>query len=369
MRILFTTVPVFGHLLPMVPLAIAARDAGHDVLVASGVDIELECKRLGLPFAQVGPSVAESTAVHRPDVRPDATPAERVAADVAHLFVPAARLRAEDLLPLAMHWRPDLVVHEPSEMAGAIAAACTGARHAVHGLGLWSPGFWSLFEPGFADLAQRWRVRPESFLDAVYLDPFPQALQPGGPVDFTRVLALRPDAPPDDVTVLDLPGDAVYLTLGTIFNGAHDVFRTVLSGLTTLPHNVIVTAGPGADPALLGDWPSRVRITDFVPQERLLPHCRLVISHGGAGSVVGALRHGLPQLVVPRGADNTFNAAAVRGAGAGLSLDQDELTPEAVADTVTRLLTQPSFAAAARRVAAEIAEMPTPADVLTRLLH
>ena len=136
MRILFTTVPVLGHLLPMVPLAVAARRAGHDVLVASGVDVELECKRLGLPFTQVGPSVAESTATHRPDTRPDALPAERIAADIAHLFVPAARRRAEDLVPLAMHWRPDLVVHEPSELAGAIAAACTGARHAVHGLGL-----------------------------------------------------------------------------------------------------------------------------------------------------------------------------------------------------------------------------------------
>ena len=369
MRILFTTVPVLGHFLPMVPLAVAARAAGHDVLVASGVDIELAAKRLGLPFVQVGPSVAESTAVHRPDVRPDATPQERIAADVEHLFVPAAERRAEDLLPFVMDRRPDLVVHEPSELAGAIAAASTGARHAVAGLGLWSPEFWSLFERGFSRMGERWWVRPESFLEAVYLDPFPRALQPDGPAGFTRVQPVRPVAPPDDATMLDLPDGAVYLTLGTVFNDAPEVFRTVLSGLVELPHDVVVTAGPGADPARLGDWPSRVRITDFVPQERLLPHCRLVISHGGAGSVVGALRHGLPQLVLPRGADNTFNAAAVAGAGAGLSLAPAELTPESVAAAVTRLLTEPAFASAAGRVAAEIAAMPAPADVLTRLLH
>ncbi|WP_367115190.1 hypothetical protein [Actinophytocola sp.] len=29
------------------------------------------------------------------------------------------------MVPLATHWRPDLVVHEPSEFAGALAAACT----------------------------------------------------------------------------------------------------------------------------------------------------------------------------------------------------------------------------------------------------
>lgn len=367
MRILFTTVPVLGHLLPMVPLAAAARAAGHDVLVASGVDVELTCKRLVLPFTQVGPSHAEATAAHRPDGRPDATPEERIAADIANFFVPAAERRAEDLVPLATHWRPDLVVHEPSELAGAIAAACTGAQHAVHGLGMWAAGVWSMLEPGFARLAQRWQVRPESFLDAVYLDPFPRALQPDGPADFHRIQPIRPVPPPDQVAPLDLPRDAVYLTLGTIFNDAPDVFTAVLEGLVTLPYHVIVTTGPGVDPARLGNWPARVWITDYVPQARVLPRSRLVIDHGGAGTVLGALRNGLPQLVLPRGADNFHNAAAVRAAGAGLSLDPDEVSPESVATAVTMLLTEPSFTAAARRVAEQIHAMPTPDEVLSRL--
>ena len=42
-------------------------------------------------------------------------------------------------MPLAEEWRPDLVVHEVSELAGAIAAARTGARHVVHGITLMPP--------------------------------------------------------------------------------------------------------------------------------------------------------------------------------------------------------------------------------------
>ena len=38
-RILFTTWPAFGHLLPMLPLARAARAAGHDVVISSGSDL------------------------------------------------------------------------------------------------------------------------------------------------------------------------------------------------------------------------------------------------------------------------------------------------------------------------------------------
>lgn len=35
MRLLFTTAPLRGHLFPLVPLAWAARAAGHEVLVAT----------------------------------------------------------------------------------------------------------------------------------------------------------------------------------------------------------------------------------------------------------------------------------------------------------------------------------------------
>lgn len=36
MRIMFVAAPLQGHVLPLIPLAAACRDAGHDVIVASG---------------------------------------------------------------------------------------------------------------------------------------------------------------------------------------------------------------------------------------------------------------------------------------------------------------------------------------------
>ena len=39
MRILFSSWPAYGHLLPMLPLARAARRAGHDDLISSGSDV------------------------------------------------------------------------------------------------------------------------------------------------------------------------------------------------------------------------------------------------------------------------------------------------------------------------------------------
>jgi UDP:flavonoid glycosyltransferase YjiC (YdhE family) len=368
MRILFSTMPAFGHFLPMTPLVEAARRAGHEVAVASAVDLEVEVKRFGVEFWQVGPSIAEIVGDHSLGEPDDLTPEERIARDVELFFVPSAIARAEDLVPRAQAWQPDLVVHEPTEMAAAVAATVTGARHVVHGLGIWPKEIVSLFVPGFAALSAAWSVA-DGHLDARYLDILPPAL--GAQDGFANVLPLRPTAPPTPLTgAPDMPTvhpNTVYLTLGTVFNDAPEVFRETLDGLAKLPVNVFVTAGPNADPARIGTWPSHVRVTDFVPQELVLPHSQVVIHHGGAGTMLGSLRHGLPQLILPRGADNFHNAAMAQSAGVALSLTPDEVSAQAVADAVTLLLTEPGFAAKALAVREEIAAMPSPDDVLTQL--
>ena len=49
MRVLISTWPAHGHLLPILPLARAAQRAGHEVVVASGAEGVAEARRRGLP--------------------------------------------------------------------------------------------------------------------------------------------------------------------------------------------------------------------------------------------------------------------------------------------------------------------------------
>ena len=67
-------------------------------------------------------------------------------------------------------------------------------------------------------------------------------------------------------------------------------------------------------------------------------------------------------------ADQFANAEAARRAGVGLVLDGAEVTAPAVTAAATRLLTDPSYAAAARRAQAEIAAMPTADEALVALI-
>ena len=96
---------------------------------------------------------------------------------------------------------------------------------------------------------------------------------------------------------------------------------------------------------------------------------RLVCAENGHGKghiKVGGVACG-PCWELAIRADQFRNAAAVEASGAGLRLVGEDATPDAIAAAVGRLLAEASYAAAARRLAAEIAAMPSPDDVAARL--
>jgi UDP:flavonoid glycosyltransferase YjiC (YdhE family) len=381
MRMLFTSCPSYGHVNPMLPLARQAQRAGHEVAFATGAELVPEIKRRGFDAWLVAPSRAETDAsVRAAHLDLETLPLEqRLPLQVQGVFVESAAKRAIELVPRAQQWKPDIIVHEFGELAGALAAAHTGARHVVHGLGLTpSIQMWEgLFEPGFKRLCCEWQVPEltEGLRAATYLDVWPPSLRTDEKPAWQRIQPLRPaagePAPGERLpaALAALPYlQTIHLTLGTIFHEAPDVLETAIAGLRELPVNLVITSGPGSDPARFGPQPPHVLIEPYIPHALLLPRCRLVVAHGGAGIMLSALAHGLPQLILPQGADQFTNAATCQSAGAALALQPDELTADAVAAATERLLTEPGFRTAADRIRAEIDTMPTAADVLPALV-
>jgi UDP:flavonoid glycosyltransferase YjiC (YdhE family) len=92
-----------------------------------------------------------------------------------------------------------------------------------------------------------------------------------------------------------------------------------------------------------------------------------VVTHGGSGTTLGALAHGLPLLVLPQGADQYANADAVVAAGAGRRLGRDETTIAAIRDSVRGLLEDPAYRRSARRVQAEIRAMPAAEQTIAKI--
>jgi UDP:flavonoid glycosyltransferase YjiC (YdhE family) len=79
-----------------------------------------------------------------------------------------------------------------------------------------------------------------------------------------------------------------------------------------------------------------------------------VLTHGGHGTVIKALTAGVPLVVAPLGRDQPDNAARVVHAGAGLRLSKKAGVP-ALRDAIGRVLDEPRYRAAARRMAATLA--------------
>jgi len=104
-----------------------------------------------------------------------------------------------------------------------------------------------------------------------------------------------------------------------------------------------------------------VHVTDWLSHDVLLPRCAAVVTTGGMGTVMAALRAGKPLVVVPTGWDKPASAARVVAAGAGVRLAPRECTPERLRAAVDQVLGDPAYGAAARRAADLLAAAPGPA--------
>src|SRR4051812_40230225 len=179
-RVLFTSCPAYGHVLPMLPLIRAAERAGHDVRVATGPDLVGPLTTRGLDVHAVGPTWAESWSAHEAVWAAPGVPDERKMMDgVVVLFGTPALARLADLIVMAQDWRPDLVVHEVIEWAAPLLARRLHVAGVVHGIGPMFPFYAELIGPAGAAIGELglWaRVSAEKALDLC-----PPSLQPDGP--------------------------------------------------------------------------------------------------------------------------------------------------------------------------------------------
>ena len=93
--------------------------------------------------------------------------------------------------------------------------------------------------------------------------------------------------------------------------------------LADLPVHVVATTGAVVAPSEVAT-PPNVIVLNYAAHDPIMRRAALVITHGGHGTAMRALLHGLPMVVIPGLAgDQPFVAAAVQEFGAGLALPGD----------------------------------------------
>lgn len=368
MRVLVAFAGGRGHLLPMLPLARALRDSGHELALSGHPASVASVASYGvfgalLPHERIDPGAD-----------PDGGTGSLVAPDLQHELEVVGRWYAGTLAQRNLGrtsavigtWRPDVVVCDEMDFGSVAAAARAGVPCVVvdviaSGALARSP----YVDAGLAALDLR-RVKGD-----LHVVPFPASFRdPGFPLVHEASL-VRPEQPgaadphPAAAWLDEHDGPRAYLTLGTIFNTeSGDLFARVLGALADQPVRVLATVGPDVDPALLGPTADNLRVERFVPQAQVLPHVDVVVNHGGSGSVMGALARGVPVVTLAMGADQELNAARLTALGAGVALDVMTAGRDDVRRAVERALTDDDLRLGASRLRDEISALPVVASLV-----
>ncbi len=166
-----------------------------------------------------------------------------------------------------------------------------------------------------------------------------------------------------------LPGDGkvVYLSLGSL--GCMDValMQRLIDALATTRHRAVVSMGPLKERMRLG---ARMYGDTFLPQPEVLPHCDLLITHGGNNTICEGFHFGLPMIGLPLFWDQYDNAQRLAETGFGARLPTYEWTGDELVGTVERLLADDALRRRMKAIAARIAARPGSvkgADLIERL--
>jgi UDP:flavonoid glycosyltransferase YjiC (YdhE family) len=374
MRVLFTGVPLLGHLLQQLPTARAFHDQGHAVALMVPPSMTDLFTGEAFEILAVGADVAAIRAGVRRRTGEDVLAGASLGAQLEAFGNTRIDLSAADSLAAARDWRPDLLVADPTDVLGPLVAAALDVPAAVLTVGPeGSPEFQRRLRERVAGQyrARGLTPRPARWV----LDVCPPAMQRDdwrAPEHWRPVRPQAHRAPPGRPVAPPRPlrpragGPRILVTFGTVYTDPRRL-DPILRALTATGAALRVPVGLTAAPGDFDVDRTAVTFEPFVPMHDLQDGVDLVVCHGGAGTVLGVLAAGLPMVVVPQGADQSMHAGRAADAGAAVLLRPDECTPASVAGAVAAVLGTPGYRDGARRIAAQIAAMPSPGEVVTAL--
>ncbi|MFI9812601.1 glycosyltransferase [Saccharothrix variisporea] len=370
MRILFVVGGSSGVIFSLIPLAQAARNAGHQVFLAGPYDVMHTITAAGLPAVSVSELSMMDTYVDRKG------DFQQIPKDLHERYLFNGRCFGrfaagcfDGLLELADRWRPDLVVGGALAFAAPLVAAHAGVPYVKHAV--------DMGEPRMIDLSAAAELGPE--LERLGLYDMPRA---DLWVDTTPPSLRVADAPPAQLMryvpyttsrVLEpwmyTKGDRPRLLVSAGSRVTPDRDFDTLSGLVAKVSQLDVELLIGAPEDVaekLRPLPDNVR-AGWLPLDVLAPTCDLVMHHAGGNTVLGNMAHGVPQVLIPYLPYVVDYSTRLAEYGAAKIVDPEEDTAENIAQALREVLETPSYRERARELAAEMAALPTPAQVVGAL--
>jgi MGT family glycosyltransferase len=418
--IIIASVPVHGHVTPLLAVASSLVERGHDVRFVTGSRFAEKVAATGASFVLLAAEADydDRSELDRYPERANLKGIKALAFDFEYVFARPAKAQYETLMA-ALATRPaDAVLAEPAFLGAAFMLEYQRSRRpaivmcgvtplpidsvdtAPFGMGL-PPArmFNRRRNVALAAVNRRVLRQPYQVIDDLHREvhgtgmPFtfpdwgsradalvqftvpsfeyprsdaPSELHFAGPLSATGSQAPLPEWWAD----LDGNRPIIHVTQGTIANTDYgQVIAPTLRAL--VDEDVLVVVATGGRPLdTLPPLPTNTRAAEFLPYDELLPRTAVYVTNGGYGGVQYALRYGVPIVATGGKEDKPEVGARVAWSGVGRRIRSEHPSPRALRRDILAVLDQPRYSQASRRVAANMAAAPgfaCLADIVDRL--
>jgi UDP:flavonoid glycosyltransferase YjiC (YdhE family) len=395
---LFVPLAAAGHYYVMVPLAWAMRAAGHDVRVVGEPAMLDMIERSGLTALPVAESSGVMTNI-RTSVDSLRDETGKSLADYGDLesmppevrqrfkqlrrdaFAGMAASMADELVDFARSWQPDLIVTDPVMFVGPLIAAVTKVPVVRHLSGPLLPTAGRSLGDGLP--VEQWPASLRALFDrfgaGARADPVTATVDPCPPM-------LMTSAAPNRIGMRYVPYNGSAAVPGwlrqpatrprvcvswsmsnTASSGDKDYPAAAISAaLRDRGMDVVVTVKESDRPNL-GRVPDGVRVASELPLQLVIPTCAAAVNHGGGGTSLTVVTHGVPQVMTPQDPAHVVHAERISAVGAGVAHRTRPIDVAAIADVVESMVSDDQWRVAAKKVQDDNSAQPSPLEAVRTL--
>ena len=392
MHIAFVSLGAFGHINPTLALVTELVKQGVRVTYFTTEAFRNIIEPTGAKFVAVPSWMAENDKHNDGEKKEDDG---GVAAAVPFLFLNEAGAYIDTILDTLHDDKPDAIVHDFAGIAGTIAADNLNVPNVMLYTSYPSNDSYSVaagFESCPADHPLR---KAAAGIAAGYAEKYGCRVMTvkeifDGHGDFNLVMMQKKLVPNyesfDDSFVFtgvqigkrtafgswkapDNGKPLLYSSLGTAFNNWPEYYPILFDAVRDLDINVFAALG-SLDPASLKDIPANVEVGQMVPQLDILSQASVFITHAGMGGTGEAIYYGVPMIAIPQMEEQAITARQIEKLGLGVAfLDKSAITSEALKTAIQKLLTEPSYKAAAEQFSADMKTLGGAKASAEALLH
>ena len=339
-----------GNLTPSLGIARELTDRGHDVHFFGRPDMIGRVEAAGLSASALGEA---STDLERYSFHP-------LAGVFGYTSSPSV---GEELVGVVATLAPDVVVID-AMFSSALDVAPRFHRPTAVMLHTLFNSLWTMWQANFSmqsesrvkagfsglpSLEVLWGERDLLQVNALQEFDGPPATAWEHVVHGAPVLSVEPRAVPVELPWdVDDPTPLVLLSFSTVVEQrSQEMLQRALEALAELPVYVVATTGGIVEPVELAA-PANAHVIAFADHDLLMDRASVVVGHGGHGTTMRALRHGLPIVGIPaKGGDQAPITEMLDRWKVGRALPGDASVKQ-IRSAAEEILSDPTFRERAR---------------------